>query len=193
MGDLVSLQMVLVFDCPEEVLQERLLERGKTSGRSDDNLESIKKRFRTFHEQSEPVINEFRRMGKVRIVDSTPPPDVVFKKVQRLFTGASLVRTNERTLAMIKPCTSGRAAEVIAEIEAAGFVVCAKKEHQMSVPQASEFYAEHDGKEFFKGLVDFMTSGPVRRERSERQRSGCERGERSGRKGGERSGRAKRA
>ena len=31
--------------CPEATLQERLLERGKTSGRDDDNAESIKKRF----------------------------------------------------------------------------------------------------------------------------------------------------
>ena len=31
--------------------QARLLERGKTSGRSDDNLESIRKRFRTYTEE----------------------------------------------------------------------------------------------------------------------------------------------
>jgi hypothetical protein len=37
---------VLFLTCPEHVLLERLLERGKTSGREDDNAESIKKRFR---------------------------------------------------------------------------------------------------------------------------------------------------
>lgn len=37
---------VLFFSTTEEVMQERLLERGKTSGREDDNAESIKKRFR---------------------------------------------------------------------------------------------------------------------------------------------------
>ena len=36
---------MLVLTCPENVLLERLLERGKTSGRDDDNEESIKKRF----------------------------------------------------------------------------------------------------------------------------------------------------
>ena len=36
---------MLVLTCPESVLLERLLERGKTSGRDDDNEESIKKRF----------------------------------------------------------------------------------------------------------------------------------------------------
>lgn len=36
---------VLFLVCPEDVLRDRLLERGKTSGRADDNEESIKKRF----------------------------------------------------------------------------------------------------------------------------------------------------
>ena len=41
--------LVLYFSTTEDVLLERLLERGKTSGREDDNAESIKKRFRTYH------------------------------------------------------------------------------------------------------------------------------------------------
>jgi UMP-CMP kinase len=52
-GHLISISQVcrcsfvLFYLCPESVLLERLLERGKTSGRSDDNEESIKKRFRS--------------------------------------------------------------------------------------------------------------------------------------------------
>ena len=41
-------RLVLFFDCPLETMEERLLSRGKTSGRSDDNAETIKKRFKTF-------------------------------------------------------------------------------------------------------------------------------------------------
>ena len=37
--------LVLLFDTTEEVMLRRLLERAKTSGREDDNVESIKKRF----------------------------------------------------------------------------------------------------------------------------------------------------
>lgn len=40
--------VVIFFDCPEDAMVERLLERGKTSGRSDDNEETIRKRFETF-------------------------------------------------------------------------------------------------------------------------------------------------
>jgi UMP-CMP kinase len=35
---------------------ERLLERGKSSGRVDDNVESIKKRFKTAQEETQPVL-----------------------------------------------------------------------------------------------------------------------------------------
>lgn len=52
--------MVLAFDCPEEVMRERLLARGQTSGRADDNEETIVKRFRTFVEQSKPVIERYK-------------------------------------------------------------------------------------------------------------------------------------
>lgn len=46
---------VLLYDCPQDVMEERLLDRGKTSGRTDDNVESIRKRFKTFHNETEPA------------------------------------------------------------------------------------------------------------------------------------------
>lgn len=55
----------LFLDCPEDVMRERLLNRGKTSGRADDNEESIIKRFRTFVETSMPVVDLFEKEGRV--------------------------------------------------------------------------------------------------------------------------------
>ena len=49
---------VLVYQCPEEVLEQRILERAKDSGRSDDNIESVRKRFKTFQDQTQPIIDE---------------------------------------------------------------------------------------------------------------------------------------
>lgn len=76
-------KLVLFYDCPEEVMESRLLERGKTSGRSDDNAESIRKRFRTFIETSMPVVDYYEKEGKVIKVDATAPPDQVFDKTQK--------------------------------------------------------------------------------------------------------------
>src|ERR1700742_4758017 len=75
-------KFTLFFDCPEEVLEERLLNRGKTSGRSDDNAESIKKRFKTFEETSMPVVEYYEKEGKVVKVDATPSPEKVYEETK---------------------------------------------------------------------------------------------------------------
>ncbi|KAI9808237.1 MAG: bifunctional uridylate/adenylate kinase [Sarcosagium campestre] len=74
----------LFFDVPEEVMLQRLLKRAETSGRDDDNLESIKKRFRVFVETSMPVVEHFESQGKVEKVDATPSPDAVYDAVQKV-------------------------------------------------------------------------------------------------------------
>jgi UMP-CMP kinase len=79
-------KMVLFFDCPEKVMEERLLERGKTSGRADDNADSIRKRFRTFVETSMPVVDYYEKQGKVVKVDATSAPDKVFAKTRERLT-----------------------------------------------------------------------------------------------------------
>lgn len=79
---IVPSKFTLFFDCPETVMLERLLERGKTSGRTDDNIESIKKRFRTFIETSMPVVEYFEKQNKVIKVSCDQPIDEVYKKVQ---------------------------------------------------------------------------------------------------------------
>jgi UMP-CMP kinase len=49
-------------------MEARLLDRGKSSGRTDDNMESIRKRFKTFVSQSVPVVEHYDRLGKVKKV-----------------------------------------------------------------------------------------------------------------------------
>ncbi|RSL56308.1 hypothetical protein CEP54_008897 [Fusarium duplospermum] len=79
-------KLVLFFDCPEDVMEKRILERGKTSGRSDDNAESIRKRFRTFIETSMPVVDHFEKEGKVVKLDATPAPNEVFASTKKALT-----------------------------------------------------------------------------------------------------------
>ncbi|AAW43998.1 UMP-CMP kinase, putative [Cryptococcus deneoformans JEC21] len=73
---------VLFFSTSEEILLQRLLERGKTSGREDDNKESIVKRFRTFLETSLPVVDYYRERNKVVEIDSSPSIDEVYAVVK---------------------------------------------------------------------------------------------------------------
>lgn len=83
--DVSDFEFVLFLDCPEEVMEDRLLKRGETSGRSDDNAESIRKRFRTFVETSMPVVEYYEAKGKVHRINATESMDEVFAKVDALF------------------------------------------------------------------------------------------------------------
>ncbi|AGO11417.1 AaceriACR170Cp [[Ashbya] aceris (nom. inval.)] len=78
----VPSKFVLFFDCPERVMLERLLTRGQTSGRSDDNIESIKKRFRTYVETSMPVVEYFDKQQKVVRLSCDQPVEEVYKQVE---------------------------------------------------------------------------------------------------------------
>jgi len=85
MGNFANVRIVLFFDCSEKVMESRLMKRGQTSGRTDDNAESIKKRFRTYLEQTMPVIESFEKQGKVRKVSAEPGEDEVWTEVKKHF------------------------------------------------------------------------------------------------------------
>ena len=80
----IAVPFILYFDCPLPVLEQRLLARGATSGRADDNLEAIKKRFLTFEQESRPVVQLFAQEGRVRLLDGTQTPDQVYDQVRGL-------------------------------------------------------------------------------------------------------------
>ncbi|XP_017468292.1 PREDICTED: UMP-CMP kinase isoform X2 [Rhagoletis zephyria] len=89
MGDKVDFQFVLFFDCGEDKCVERCLSRGQSgSGRSDDNLESLKKRIQTYNNDSLPIIKHFEQLGKVKKIDASPIANEVFKQVEEVFAAA---------------------------------------------------------------------------------------------------------
>jgi len=46
-------------------MTKRITKRSESSGRTDDNMESLKKRFKTFEEETLPIIDYFEKKGKV--------------------------------------------------------------------------------------------------------------------------------
>ncbi|CAG2059034.1 unnamed protein product, partial [Timema podura] len=68
--------VILNFDVSPEVMTARLLHRAKTSGRADDNEETIKKRLQTFQTHSKPVVDHFQ--SKCLTVSSHWSPVQVF-------------------------------------------------------------------------------------------------------------------
>ncbi|CAI0402885.1 unnamed protein product [Linum tenue] len=62
-------EFVLFFDCPEEEMERRLLSRNQVKGREDDNIETIRKRFKVFLDSSLPVVEYYAAKGKVKKVN----------------------------------------------------------------------------------------------------------------------------
>ncbi|CZT46257.1 related to Probable uridylate kinase [Rhynchosporium secalis] len=76
--------LVLFLDCPEEVLQDRLLVRGKMTGRVDDNITVIGKRFKVFKDMTMPVIEHFGTEGKVSRIDATKDEEAVSEEIRKV-------------------------------------------------------------------------------------------------------------
>ncbi|EZF32426.1 uridylate kinase [Trichophyton mentagrophytes] len=82
----------LFLSCPEDVMLDRLLKRGETSGRDDDNIESIKKRFRVFEETSMPVVNYYEKMGKVMSVSAVGTETEVTARIHKEIESRGIVQ-----------------------------------------------------------------------------------------------------
>lgn len=69
----------------------------------------------------------------------------------------------ERTFAMVKPdgVQRGLAGEIVKRYEARGLKLVGMKLMHVPKSMAEEHYAEHQGKPFYNGLVEYITSGPV--------------------------------
>lgn len=69
----------------------------------------------------------------------------------------------ESTLVLVKPdgVQNGMIGDIISRFERRGLKIIALKMLHLSREKAAIHYEEHQGKPFFDGLVDFITSGPI--------------------------------
>lgn len=79
---------VLNYVCPEETLIGRLLERGKSSGRADDNLTSVKARFETFAKETAPLLEFYQNQQHhipVYTIATDKPVEAVYQDTVQYF------------------------------------------------------------------------------------------------------------
>ena len=69
----------------------------------------------------------------------------------------------ERSLVLVKPdgYARGLTGEVLRRIEAKGYTLVALQVRTAGSDELARHYAEHEGKPFYDGLVEFMSSGPL--------------------------------
>jgi len=78
-----TVKFVLFFDLDKSTCVDRCLQRGAAgSGRTDDNKESLEKRFVTYMKDTMPIIEHFRSNGLVREIDAANAVEGVYKEVK---------------------------------------------------------------------------------------------------------------
>ena len=73
---------VVGLEVPEDELVERLIKRGKESGRSDDNLETIKGRLQVYHSQTSPLQDFYKQKGLYKAIKGTGSIDGIFADIK---------------------------------------------------------------------------------------------------------------
>ena len=73
---------VVLLEVPEEELVERLLQRARDEGRSDDNEETIRNRMEVYRTSTRPLIDFYRKRGVLRTVDGVGDVGDVTKRIE---------------------------------------------------------------------------------------------------------------
>ncbi len=76
--------MMIDLMVDEQLLIQRLIERGKVSGRKDDNLNTIRHRIAVYHQQTEPVAHYYLHHGNYFAVNGNHTMADVFLQIMRV-------------------------------------------------------------------------------------------------------------
>ena len=75
----------------EQLLIQRLIERGKISGRADDNLNTIRHRIAVYHNQTEPMTEYYLHQGNYFAVNGNHTVEDVFMQIERIISLANKI------------------------------------------------------------------------------------------------------
>ena len=78
----MEIQAVLSLEVDDAELTDRLLKRGQISGRSDDNLETIKSRLEIYHGQTSPLKQYYTEQGKLASIKGVGTVEEIFERIQ---------------------------------------------------------------------------------------------------------------
>lgn len=71
---------MIFYECSDEELIRRILKRGETSGRIDDNKEAIEKRLKTYRESTMAVFNHYAEKNKLKRISAVDSVEQVFSE-----------------------------------------------------------------------------------------------------------------
>lgn len=98
-GDSVQVEFMILMECSESVMLERLLVRGAGSGRVDDNAETIQKRFAVYKKETLPVVTYFEEQARLQRISADQTVDTVFADIEKVFSPVAMRKSRVRRLA----------------------------------------------------------------------------------------------
>ena len=78
----VALERCVALTVDENELVARLLKRAEIEGRADDNETAIRTRMRVYREQTEPLVDYYRKRGVLREIDGLGTVDAVAARIE---------------------------------------------------------------------------------------------------------------
>lgn len=93
--DEIEVLGVLYLHCGEEVMKKRILKRAETSGRSDDNEETLKTRIKVYFEETMPVIEHYKKLGKLYEVSADGSKEQCFSEIRKVVENLNLDKLEE--------------------------------------------------------------------------------------------------
>lgn len=82
-----EIHAVVGLEVDEDELVKRMLERGKASGRSDDNIDTIKKRLEVYHKQTSPLKEYYVSKGNYHAIDGSGDVNTIHKAISDSLSG----------------------------------------------------------------------------------------------------------
>ena len=83
-GKDIKVICTLFLECPEQVCIDRIMKRG--GGRVDDNVETIRKRFKILEEETLPTIEKLKEHGPVYRIKADQNIEKVFEDIDKLIS-----------------------------------------------------------------------------------------------------------
>jgi adenylate kinase len=78
-----ELHAVIGLEVPEDELMERMIKRGKETGRADDNPETIANRLKVYHTQTSPLKEYYLKEGKYIRINGSGVVDEIFNEIAK--------------------------------------------------------------------------------------------------------------
>lgn len=82
-----ELHHVIGLEVPEDELVQRMILRGKQTGRADDNIDTIKNRLKVYHESTTPLRDYYMARGKYRRINGSGSVDDIFASIAAAIGG----------------------------------------------------------------------------------------------------------